>query len=191
MGPAGAGGSGTGGGNASVYLPKNQGAAEDVWGQILQPLAGLSANAGAGTPGAWAYPQGQSLYPRGLNVAQEFLTGDVTGQQPTQWDQNVGRATAAANAAGDIYGGLMPGIYNQIPGLTAGAGTMAGYLPQLMQNAFNPMYGQAVSDVASNPFYAGAMSGAQRGAQLGGQGAENLYGMGQGIMMSGFDPQWP
>ena len=185
----GAGGSGTGGGPASVYLPKNQGAAEDTWGQILGPLAGLSANAGAGTPGAWAYPQGQPLYPRGLNVAQEFLTGDVTGQQPTQWDQNVGRATAAANYAGDLYSGLVPGIYNQIQGLTSGAGTMAGYLPQLMQNAFNPMYGQAVSDVASNPFYAGAMSGAQRGAQLGGQGAENLYGMGQGVMMSGFDPQ--
>jgi hypothetical protein len=83
----------------------------------------------------------------------------------------------------------MPDIYNQIPGLISGAGSMAGYLPQVMGNAFNPMYGQAVSDVANNPYYAGAMGGAQQAAALGGQGAQNLYGMGQGIMMSGFDPQ--
>ena len=189
MGAMGAGGSGSSAGNASVFLPPNQGVAAESWGKLLQPLFGLSENAGAGTPGAWAYPQAQSLYPAGYNAGAQYLTGDYLGGQPTLYDQNAGQAIGSAQNAGNLYGGLMPDIYNQIPGLTSGAGSMLGYLPQVMGAAFNPMYGQAVSDVANNPYYAGAMSGAQQGAALGGQGAENLYGMGQGIMMSGFDPQ--
>ena len=185
----GAGGSGSSAGNASVYLPPNQGVAAESWGKLLQPLFGLSENAGAGTPGAWAYPQAQSLYPAGYNASAQYLTGDYLGGQPTLYDQSAANAVGSAQNAGNLYGGLMPDIYNQIPGLVSGAGSMAGYLPQVMGNAFNPMYGQMTAAVQDNPYYAGAMGGAQQAAALGGQGAENLYGMGQGIMMSGFDPQ--
>jgi hypothetical protein len=184
------GSTGSGGGStANVFAPPHQGVAAESWGKLLQPLFGLSENAGAGTPGAWAYPQAQQLYPGSYNAAAQYLTGDVLGGQPTLYDQNTAQAIASAQDASKIYGELLPDIYNSIPGLVSGAGSMLGYLPQVMGNAFNPMYGQAVSDVANNPYYAGAMGGAQRAAALGGQGAENLYGMGQGIMMSGFDPQ--
>jgi hypothetical protein len=181
-----AGGSGAGG---TAFIPPNQGAAAQGFADIIQPLAGLSANAGAGTPGAWAYPQAQSLYPAGYNSAAQYLTGDFLGGQPTLYDQNAGLAVGSAMNAGNIYGGLMPSIYNQIPGLISGAGSMAGYLPQAMSNAFNPMYGQMVNSVADNPFYAGTMAGAQQGAGMGAAGAQSMYGMGQGLMMSGFDPQ--
>jgi hypothetical protein len=149
----------------------------------------MASNGGAGTPGAWAYPQAQSLYPAGYNSAAQYLTGDFLGGQPTLYDQNAGLAVGSAMNAGNIYGGLMPSIYNQIPGLISGAGSMAGYLPQAMSNAFNPMYGQMVNSVADNPFYAGTMAGAQQGAGMGAAGAQSMYGMGQGLMMSGFDPQ--
>ena len=183
MGPA------TSPGSAGLMTPPAQKEVAGALGQIAGPLVDISSGGGAGTPGAWAYPQAQQLYSPAYNSSAQYLTGDWFGGQPTLFDQNAGLAVGSAQNAGNIYGGLMPDIYNQIPGLTSGAGSLMSYLPQVLGNAFNPMYGQAVNDVASNPYYAGAMGGAQRGAALGGQGAENLYGMGQGIMMSGFDPQ--
>jgi len=175
--------------SAGLYTPPAQKEVAGALGQIAGPLVDISSGGGAGTPGAWAYPQAQQLYPGSYNAVAQYLTGDVLGGQPTLFDQNAAQAIGSAQNAGNIYGGLTPDIYNSIPGLISGAGSMLGYLPQVMGNAFNPMYGQAVSDVANNPYYAGAMGGAQQAAALGGQGAENLYGMGQGIMMSGFDPQ--
>jgi len=176
-------------GSAGLMTPPAQKEVAGALGQIAGPLVGLSSGGGAGTPGAWAYPQAQQLYPAGQQASMQYLTGDYLGGQPTHFEENQRRALESAATASNLYGGLMPDIYNQIPGLVSGAGSMLGYLPQVMGNAFNPMYGQAVSDVANNPYFGGAMGGAQQGAALGGQGAENLYGMGQGIMMSGFDPQ--
>jgi hypothetical protein len=157
-------------------------------GNIIGPLAGMSANGGAGTPAAWSYPQAQSLYGPGSNLTQQYLTGGFGGQ-PTMFDQLSGNAVGSAMNAGNLYGQLMPDIFNQIGALAQGAGGGMQYLPQLMSNAFNPMYGQQVGFTANNPNYAQAMTGAAQGAALGGAGANSLYGAGQGILQSGFDPQ--
>lgn len=183
--PASAGGSGA---NGTVFTPPNQGAAAGAFGDILAPLAGISGNAGAGTPGAWAYPQAQGYVPQSYDLVQQFLTG-FPGSTPSVFDQSMNRGIDSAITASDLYGQGFGGIYNSIPGLTAGAGAGLQYAPQLIGQAFNPMYGQAVDAAANNPFYPQALSGAQQGASLGAGGANSLYGAGQGILQQGFDPQ--
>lgn len=188
MGAQGGGGSG-GGGSANVYLPKNQGAADDTFAGIMKPLADLAGNAGAGTPAAWSWPQAQSMYPGGYNSAAQFLMGDILGGNPTLYDSGVGNAYGSAVNAGNLYQGLMPDIYNQTARLSQGAGAGLDYAGQALGAGFNPLYQQMVNTVSDNPYYAGAMAGAQQGAGLGTQGADRLYGAGMGLLESGFDPR--
>ncbi len=185
MGPMGSTGSG-GGSTANVFAPPGQAAAAGSLGDIYGPLAGLAGNAGAGTPGGWAYPQAQSLYPDAVNSTMQYLAPGTPG---SLFDTGSTQAYNTARQAGNLYGGMMPDIYNQIPGLTRGAGAMSGMVPQALQQGFNPLYGQMVDQTVNNPFFPQAMAGAQQGAQLGGQGAQNLQGMGSSIMNQAFDPQ--
>jgi len=187
MGPMGGGGSG-GGGNANVYLPPGQGEAAGMLGNIANPLFNASMNAGAGTPGAWAYPQAQGYAPMGFNQVQQYLTGSQTGA-PTLYDQGAGQAYGSAQNAADLYSQMFGNVYGQIPGLAGAATSGLQYLPQLMSSAFSPLYGGMVNAAADNPYYPQAMAGAQQGATLGGAGANSLYGAGQGILQQGFDPQ--
>ena len=53
----------------------------------------------------------------------------------------------------------------------------------------NPMYQQLSQFAETNPFYAGAQTGANTAAQLGGQGAQALQGAGNSLLQQGFDPQ--
>jgi hypothetical protein len=149
----------------------------------------MSMNGGAGTPGAWSYPQAQSLYPGGYNAVSQFLTGSLGGGPPTAFDSLSGNALGAAGRAGDFYNSMYPQFAGEIPGLAAGAGGGLQYLDPLMQNAFNPMYGQMVNQTASNPYFNQAMAGAQQGATYGQGGAGQMYNAGTGIMQSAFDPQ--
>lgn len=185
--PAGAGGSGTGG-SANVFLPPGQAGAASTLGNIIGPLAGMSANGGAGTPAAWAYPQSQSLVPQGSNLLQQYLTGSQTGA-PTLFDQGSGLGYGSAVNAANLYSGGVGDIYGQIPGLAGAAGGGLSYLPQLLGSSFSPYYGQMTAAAADNPFYAGAMGGAQQGAGLGQAGAGALQNAGMGILQQGFDPQ--
>ncbi len=63
------------------------------------------------------------------------------------------------------------------------------FAQQSLSQGFDPRYGQMVDQTMNNPFFPQAMAGAQQGAQLGGQGAQNLQGMGSSIMNQAFDPQ--
>jgi hypothetical protein len=184
------GSSGSGGGStANVFSPPGQGAVAGQLGDIIGPLAGMSMNGGAGTPGAWAYPQAQSLYPGGYNAVSQFLTGSLGGGAPTAFDTLSGNALGGASAAGNFFNSMYPQFAGEIPGLAAGAGSGLNYLDPLMQNAFNPMYGQAVNQTANNPYFNQAMQGAQQGATYGQGGAGQMYNAGSGIMQSAFDPQ--
>jgi hypothetical protein len=149
----------------------------------------MSMNGGAGTPGAWAYPQAQSLYPGGYNAVSQFLTGSLGGGGPTAFDTLSGNALGAAGQAGDFYNSMYPQISQQIPGLASGAASGLNYLDPLMQNAFSPLYGQMVNQTVSNPYFGQAMQGAQQGAAYGQGGAQQMYNAGTGIMQSAFDPQ--
>jgi len=183
----GAGGSGSSGGSPSVFLPPNQGAAAETWGNLLGPLAGVAGNAGAGTPGAWAYPQSQSLYPTGYNQVSQFLTGSPYG--PTLYDQNMGTAVGSATNA---YNNFLPtygAVTGAIPGFVGGATAGMPYLPQTLENAFSPYYGTMVQAAADNPLYPQAMTGASQAAAYGGQGAQDMMTQARALMMSGFDPQ--
>lgn len=187
MGPMGSTGSG-GGSTANVFSPPGQAAVAGQLGDIIGPLAGLSMNGGAGTPGAWAYPQAQSLYPGGFNAVSQFLTGGLGGT-PSMADGLIGNAIGGATNAGEFYNQMLPSFAGEIPGLSQGAASGLGYLPQLMGNAFNPMYGQMVNATADNPLYPQAMAGAAQGAAYGQGGAGQMYNAGTGIMQSAFDPQ--
>lgn len=178
MGPMGGGGSG-GGGSANVFLPPGQGAAAGTLGDIVNPLAGLSMNAGAGTPGGWAWPQAQSLYPTGFNATDLYLTNSPFAGQAT------GSAVNAYNNYLPMYGS----IAGQVPSLAGAAGGALGYIPDLAGSAFSPYYGQMVSAAASNPLYPQAMTGAAQGAAFGGQGAQSMMNQAGAINTAGFDPQ--
>jgi len=183
----GAGGSGSSGGSPTVYLPPGQDVAAKTWADILNPLAGVAGNAGAGTPGAWAYPQSQSLYPTGYNQVSQFLTGSPYG--PTLYDQNMGTAVGSATNA---YNNFLPtygAVTGAIPGLVGGATAGMPYLPQTLENAFSPYYGTMVQAAADNPLYPQAMTGASQAAAYGGQGAQDMMTQARALMMSGFDPQ--
>ena len=111
--------------SAGLYTPPAQKEVAGALGQIAGPLVDISSGGGAGTPGAWAYPQAQQLYPGSYNAVAQYLTGDVLGGQPTLYDQNTAQAIASAQDASKIYGELLPDIYNSIPGLVSGAGCAA------------------------------------------------------------------
>jgi hypothetical protein len=183
----GAGGSGSSSGSPTVMLPPNQGLAASSWGDILSPLAGMSANGGAGTPAAWAYPQAQGLYPQGYNAGAQYLFG-APGQS-TLYDQNAGQAVGSAQNA---YNNFLP-IYGDVTGaapqLAGGAQGALGLLPQIESSAFSPLYGQMVNAAASNPQYAQALTGASQAAAYGAGGAQNMYDQAGSIMQAGFDPQ--
>ena len=186
MGPMGSTGSG-GGSTANVFAPPNQGLAAQTYGQILSPLAGIAANGGAGTPGAWAYPQAQALYPQGYNAGAQYLYGSPTG--PTLYDQNAGQAVGAAQNAYNNFLPIYGGVRGAVQGLTAASTAGLPYASQALANGFSPYYGQMVNAVAGNPEYAQALQGAAQAAAYGAGGAQSMYDQAQAIMQAGFDPQ--
>ena len=153
-------GSGSGQG-ATVFNPPNQAAAADALNQLILPLLGLSANAGAGTPAGQNYP-----------FARDSIFGNIVNNPYANqaiWGSQQAAQNAFNTAAPDAFGGG-----------SALYGTAMGGLPfaqQALQQGFDPRYDAAIAGLASNPYYGGALAGAQRGAEMGGQGAESIFNM--------------
>jgi len=175
-----------GGGSPSVFQPPGQQAAASMLGGLVNPL--YQQAIGGQTPGAWAYPQAQGLYPQGFNQTTNYLTGSPTGD-PTYQSMASGLATGSALNAFNNYLPLYGDIYNQVPGLAGAAGGALSYLPQIGANAFSPYYGQMVQATADNPQYAQALTGAAQGAAFGGQGAQNMLTQANAINQQAFDPR--
>src|SRR4249919_3744291 len=108
MGAMGGGGSG-GGSTANVFTPPNQGAAADALQQLMLPLLGLSANAGAGTPGGVNYPLAQgAVYNNILNnpYANQAIWGSDQASQ-NAFNLAAPQAFGGAQAlGGSAMGGL-------------------------------------------------------------------------------------
>ena len=175
------GGGGSGGGStANVYTPRNQGVADDALGQLMLPLLGLSANAGAGTPGGVNYP-----------LAQSAVYGDITNNPYA--NQAIWGSDQASQNAFNI---AAPGAFGSAEALQGASLGGLPYAQTALSQGFDPRYEQAISGIQNNPYFAQAMGGAQRGAQMGGQGAEAMMGMGRQIggtinplLEAGMDPR--
>ncbi len=159
----------TGGGSATgangVFLPPGQDAAAATLGQLEQPLANLSMNAGAGTPAGQAYPSAMAL-------VENYLSGSQVGGPLTTMNYTTDQALNAAQT------GAQYGINTLFPQDTSGSQALAGaasgglpYAGQTLQNAFDPAYSSLIAQLQGNPYQAQAQAGAQQGATLGGIGA--------------------
>lgn len=171
----------------SVFTYPNQSGAADAIGNLFGSMYGTAMS--GQTPGAWAYPQAQSLYPGAYNSAAQYLTGDIIGGQPTAFDTLSGNAVGAAQNAYNSYIPMMWGGYNSLPTMMGSANSLYGYMPQVGANAFDPMYTTMVNAAADNPQYAQALTGAAQAAAYGGTGAENMMNQANQIYLGGFDPR--
>jgi hypothetical protein len=154
-----AGGSGA---NGTVFIPPNQGAAADSLQQIIQPLLGLSANAGAGTPAGINYP-----------LAQNAVYNDLVNSPFANDALNASRTTA-----GDALNFVAPDAAGNSDLLRS---TVFGGMPfanTALQQGFDPRYNAAISGIENNPYYGQALGGAQQAAQMGAQGASAIQGLG-------------
>lgn len=181
MGGGGSGGGGAGS-NPRVMLPPRQEEAADQWWNTLTPMLGAAANAGAGTPAGQNYPTAQSFLSR-------YLTG--TGADAPLFNDMVTRAfqpayTAGQYAATDLFprGVAQGNTLNQL-----GVGGIP-YAQQALSQGFDPRYG------LDTPEFAQQMAGAQRGATMGGAGADQIFnqagqvgGLVNPLITSGFDPR--
>lgn len=170
--------------SSAVFQPPGQAEAANMLSGLFNPLYNTAIS--GQTPGAWAYPQAQSYVPTGNNVANQWL---VPGTPGTPASDAAGLAYGTATNAYNNYLPLYGDLYNQIPGLTAGAAGGLDYLPQVMGNAFSPYYGGMVGATADNPLYPQAMTGAAQGAAYGARGAQNMMNQAGSIYSQGFDPQ--
>ena len=192
-GAAGAGGSGTGS-NANVFLPQNQQAADQSLQQLILPLLGLSANAGAGTPAGQNYPFAQSA------VMNDLVNSPWANQ--AIWGSNQAAQNAFNTAAPDAFSGASSLFQTAQGGLP--------FAQQALQQGFDPLYNQQIAAIENNPYYGQALAGAQGAATMGQTGANAIEGLAgqiggqvpklQGLagqmgslvnplIQSGFDPQ--
>jgi len=154
-------GSGSGQG-ATVFNPPNQPAAADALFQTVQPLLGLSANAGAGTPAGVNYPLAQNA------VYADVLNNPYANQ--AIWGSDQAAQNAFNIAAPQAFGGAQ--ALNQ---------TALGGLPfanTALAQGFDPAYGAAIAGIQGNPYYGQALGGAQTAAGMGAQGAGAIQGLG-------------
>jgi hypothetical protein len=175
-GPSGSSGSGTGS-TANVYTPKQQPQADQQWWNTINPLISASAGGGAGTPAG-------QVYPNAFGLVEQYLTGGLGGNTgtPTLFNQYSTQALSDAQRAaafGEQAFNLGNNAFNY----------SAAYAPQILGTAFTPQWGNITQAVSQNPYYAGALGGAQQGAALGTAGADALAGAGNQILQTGFDPQ--
>jgi hypothetical protein len=175
------GGSGSGGGStANVYTPRSQGAADQSLQQLILPLLGLSANAGAGTPAA-----------QNLPAAQSAIYGDLLN--PGFQNQAIAGSQAAADSAFNRFAPQAFSGADQLFGASTGGLPFAN---QALAQGFDPRYSQAISDIQNNPYLGQELSGAQDAARMGATGANAMMGMGgqmagtiNPLLESGFDPR--
>jgi hypothetical protein len=174
-----ASGSGSGAGS-TVFNPVAQPAANAALGNIFQPLADLSANAGAGTPAGINYPMAQSA------VYNDIVNSPFANQ--AIWGSDQAAQNAFNIAAPQAFGGAQA-----LGGAALGGLPFAG---QALSQGFDPRYGAAISGIENNPYYGQALGGAQAAAGMGAQGANAIQGLGGQIggtvdplLSSGFDPR--
>jgi hypothetical protein len=175
------GGGGSGGGStANVYTPRSQGAADASLQQLILPLLGLSANAGAGTPAA-----------QNLPAAQSAIYGDLLN--PGFQNQAIAGSQAAADSAFNRFAPQAFSGADQLFGASTGGLPFAN---QALAQGFDPRYEQMISGIQDNPYYGQALGGAQAAAGMGATGANAMMGMGGQIagtinplLESGFDPR--
>jgi hypothetical protein len=172
-------GSGSGAG-ATVFNPPAQPQAAAALGNIFQPLADLSANAGAGTPAGINYPMAQSA------VYNDIVNSPFANQ--AIWGSDQAAQNAFNIAAPQAFGGAQA-----LGGAALGGLPFAG---QALSQGFDPRYGAAISGIENNPYYGQALGGAQAAAGMGAQGANAIQGLGGQIggtvdplLSSGFDPR--
>lgn len=176
-----AGGGGTGmdrGGMASVYTPNLQPTADWNFWRLVDPM--INASLAGSTPG-------QTFYPTAQDVGQKFLFG---GQAGSPFDEGVSRGTNAVLDASS-YGvdRLFPMGSANASALSAAGSAALPYASTALTQGFDPRYGQAITDIQNNPYYAGALSGATTAAGQGATGASSLMRGADALMASGFDPQ--
>ncbi len=174
-----ASGSGSGQG-ATVFSPPNQKAASDALFSTIGPLLGLSQNAGAGTPAGVNYP-----------LAQNAVYSDIYNS-PYANQAIYGSDQASQNAFNIAAPGAFAGGQEMFNAASGGL----PYAGQALAQGFDPRYDAAVSGIEHNPYYGQALAGAERGAQMGAQGANAMQGLAgrlggavPGLLDSGFDPR--
>jgi hypothetical protein len=143
------------GASTSVFQLPGQSSTAQNYQQIFDQLAGNFET--LATPGQEGYQQAQAYQP---NMFQNAATGQA----------------AAQNIANNPYAPLAQNQANWISdfGVTNLANILnpIGMDAQQLQNiGFSPAYGQLAYQQANNPFYGQALTGAQQGANIGGQAA--------------------
>jgi hypothetical protein len=185
MGGGGAGGTGSGG---TVFIPPGQPEVAGQLGTLIAPLLAASADGGAGTPAAAAYPTAETM-------VSEYLTGRGSSG-PAFYNDAMNRAFRPAYETAD-YGVQLLGRAGQQGDALANLGS-AGipYAQTALQQGFDPGYGQAVSNIQNNPYFQQALDAAVGGAQLGAQGGNYVQNQAGAVgntvnplIQSGFDPQ--
>ena len=150
-----------GGSTANVYTPKEQGAADQSLQQLMLPLLGMSANAGAGTPAAANYPAAQGAVYNGI-LNQDYQNQAIGGAQ---------------TAAGGAMGFSAPQAFDSANQLRDAGSMGLPFAGQALGQGFDPRYNQAISDIQNNPYYGTALSGATDAAAMGRSGANQMFGM--------------
>ncbi len=158
-GAASGGGSGQG---ATVFEPPNQAIAAQSFGDIVGPLAGIAANAGAGTPGGINYP-----------IAQQSVYG---GLSSNPWANQA--IWGSDQAAQNVFNTVAPQAFDSGVSLRniGNIGLGAGNAP--LQFGLDTRYSDAINNISDNPFYNTALAGASDAANMGRAGAGAIQGLG-------------
>jgi hypothetical protein len=157
-GAASGGGSGQG---ATVFEPRFQGAADQSLQQLIMPLLGLSANAGAGTPAGQNYPFAQGAVFNDI-VNNPFIDQGINASQSAALTGLNQVGPEALQAGGWLNDTANTGLMDASAALSQG---------------FDPRYSQAITDIQNNPYYGTALSGATDAAAMGRTGAGAIQGL--------------
>src|SRR5215469_11536894 len=174
----GGGNSGGTGTNYSAFNPPKtyQPTAQPAQDQTYQSLQNAFLQGGYGLPPINQQPATYA-YPTAQNELSQLTNNPYAG---------------AAQGVANLVSQQMPQAVNE----QAWGGILAqnalnnlGFQTQLGNNAFNPLFGQTVTNLQNNPYYSQALGGAQQAAGIGGTGANQMVGAANAVLGTGFDPQ--
>src|SRR5215469_7987052 len=173
----GGGNSGTGTNYSAFNPPKTyQPTAQPAQDQTYQSLQNAFLQGGYGLPPINQQPATYA-YPTAQNELSQLTNNPYAG---------------AAQGVANLVSQQMPQAVNE----QAWGGILAqnalnnlGFQTQLGNNAFNPLFGQTVTNLQNNPYYSQALGGAQQAAGIGGTGANQMVGAANAVLGTGFDPQ--
>src|SRR5215469_8665792 len=173
----GGGSSGTGTNYSAFNPPKTyQPTAQPAQDQTYQSLQNAFLQGGYGLPPINQQPSTYA-YPTAQNELSQLTNNPYAG---------------AAQGVANLVSQQMPQAVNE----QAWGGILAqnalnnlGFQTQLGNNAFNPLFGQTVTNLQNNPYYSQALGGAQQAAGIGGTGANQMVGAANAVLGTGFDPQ--